>query len=300
MDRPREHDDLADEIENFEEIARYLKPSPGDVPVLEGIEIAGVSRPLLGNVGGDHVIYIDFNRRYDLDARVEQALRAGRADVAAELRRNRTRAGILVADVAGHRVTDGVVAAMLHQAFLLGSYYELEMFGQITTKLFENIKTRFYESTSVNKYLTMIYGEIAADGVFRYISAGHQPPLVFSREFGRLAQLGPDRTIVELPIGFAPSTEGPDRRRFTSLDLHHERYEVNEIRLMAVGDVLLLSTDGLTEHADGRYVPERLELLLSSLRDRPAAEISARLLEDMLGYAAPQDDIAIVVVKRTA
>src|SRR5262245_34877983 len=136
---------LKDELENFQEIAKFLKPSAGEIPELEGVDIDGVSMPRNGTIGGDHLIYIDFKKRYDLDARIAAALAAGRDDVASKLAENKHRAGILLADVAGHRITDALVAAMLHQAFLLGSYYELEMFGEITTKLFEHIKTRFYE-----------------------------------------------------------------------------------------------------------------------------------------------------------
>ena len=45
-------------------------------------------------------------------------------------------------DVSGHRVTDAFMAAMLHQAFLLGAIYELDMFGQVTRRLFENLNTQ--------------------------------------------------------------------------------------------------------------------------------------------------------------
>ena len=34
------------EIENFEDIAKYIVPSPGDIPVINGIEIYGESIPL--------------------------------------------------------------------------------------------------------------------------------------------------------------------------------------------------------------------------------------------------------------
>ena len=51
------------------------------------------------------------------------------------------------------------LAAMLHQAFLLGSIYELDMFGNITKRLFENLNTRFHNSSSLSKFVTMIYGD---------------------------------------------------------------------------------------------------------------------------------------------
>ncbi len=123
-------------------------------------------------VGGDHIIYIDFNRRYDLPRRIHEAKAAGQRQVAERLEECRHRAGILLADVSGHRNTDALIAAMLHQAFLLGAYYELDRFGEITTKLFEHINQRFYQTTNVRKYLTMIYGEISQEGRFRFISAG--------------------------------------------------------------------------------------------------------------------------------
>ena len=183
---------LADELKNFTDIVKVLKPAAGERPRLEGIDIDAVSMPLNGTIGGDHLIYVDFECRYDLDARIAKALADGRDEVAAQLRQNKHRAGILLADVAGHRITDALVAAMLHQAFLLGSYYELEIFGQITTRLFEKIRTRFYESTNIKKLVAMLYGEITDQGRFRYLSAGHPPPIVFSREFRRIMPLGAD------------------------------------------------------------------------------------------------------------
>ena len=185
--RPPEQ--LADEIRNFQEIAGHIRPSPGEVPRLDGIEIAGHSMPLLDVVGGDHMIYIDFDRRYDLDLRIARARRKGRDRVADKLERLRNWAGILLADVSGHRMTDSLIAAMLHQAFLLGVYYELDRYGEVTTRIFEHINTRFYRTTAVNKYFTMIYGEISPSGAFRFISAGHQPPAVFSREYGKFVKI---------------------------------------------------------------------------------------------------------------
>jgi len=273
---------LEDELENFKQIARVVKPSAGEVPRLEGIEIAGLSIPLNGEFGGDHVIYVDFNRRYDLDARILRAEADGRREVAALLEQNRRRAGILIADVAGHRLTDAMVAAMLHQAFLLGTYYELEVYGEITTQLIQHIKRRFYESTNIQKLVAMLYGEIHEGGRFRYTSAGHPPPLVWSREFGRLVQLEPERRVSQGLIGLSPASDVP----------------VNEIELLSGGDILILATDGLTEHADGLYVAEALPRVLARVQDLPAADIACQLKESVRTFAAPVDDVTAVVVKR--
>src|SRR3989442_12596770 len=78
---------------------------------------------------------------------------------------------------------------MLHQALLLGSLYELDTFGHITRRLFENLNTRFYQSSSLHKFVTMIYGEISEDSTFRFLSAAHPPPVVFSRSEEHTSEL---------------------------------------------------------------------------------------------------------------
>ena len=115
-------------------------------------------------VGGDHIIYVDFKQRFDLPARGSSTpSHEGQLDVVENLQRCQRMAGIALIDVSGHRVTDALLAAMLHQAFLLGAIYELDMFGQITKRLFENLNTRFYKSSGAHKFVSMIYGEISED-----------------------------------------------------------------------------------------------------------------------------------------
>jgi len=255
--------------------------------------------PLNENIGGDHIIYIDFNRRYNIDRRVERAKRKGRDKVARKLERLKERAAILLADVSGHRMTDALLGAMLHQAFLMGVYYELDRFGEITTRIFENINTRFYRTTAFNKYFTMIYGEISENGKFRFISAGHQPPLVFSREFGKFMKISEDRLVSFPPVGLLPSSSDPDERIERDMHGYKKRYEVNEINLLASGDVLLLLTDGLTEHDEGRFFPADVEQLLAKNPDDTAAEFCEKLNQAILERGAPADDISVIAIRRT-
>lgn len=290
---------LLDELRNFQEIATTLKPSPGEIPRLAGVDIGGISIPFKEPVGGDHILYIDFNRRYDLTRRIEEAETEGELDLAVTLRTCHHRAGILLADVSGHRITDALVAAMLHQAFLLGVYYELDWFGEITTKLFENINQRFYRTTSVNKFLTMVYGEIWDDGRFRFISAGHPRPMVYSREFGRFVEISEKRLVSYPPVGMFPSDTAVNEQVGPGTLGYKMPYTVNEIELLAEGDILLLYTDGLSEHAGGRYFPGILESRLAAIQDRPALEICQAVTEDALTYAPAEDDISLVVIKKT-
>ncbi len=292
---------LADELHNFEEIARYLTPPPGNTPRLEGIEISSLSMPLNGPIGGDHTVFIDFNRRYDLPARIARAERKQRHKVAAKLRENERRAGILVADVSGHRITDAMLAAMLHQAFLMGAYYELDRYGEITTRIFEHLNSRFYRTTAVNKYFTMIYGEITDEGRFRFLSAGHQPPAVFSCEFGKFMKISADRMASFPPVGMIPSNlDQEERVEEPSPFGYKERYEINEINLLGRGDILLLHTDGLSDHDEGRFFPGEVEKLLADCRNSSADEIIGRVRDAILARAEPEDDITVVAIRKTS
>jgi serine phosphatase RsbU (regulator of sigma subunit) len=286
------------ELRNFEEILAAIKPSDQYIPKLDGVDIHGVVTPLKGKVGGDHILYLDFNRRYDLDSRIEAAVTEGRTEVAEKLRLNKRRAGILLADVSGHRVTDAVIAAMLHQSFLLGTYYEMDMFGEITTRLFEHINTRFYKTASVNKYFTMIYGEISNEGRFRFISAAHQPPVVFSRKYGQIVPMSPSHIVSYPPIGMLPSDEDAEQR-YPSLVGYKKRYTVNEINLLGSGDVLLLHTDGLSEHADGEFFPGEVERCLLEADSHSAKTTCSMLQERIDRHGPPSDDCSYVVIKKT-
>ena len=266
---------LNDELVNFEQIMKVIKTGAGALPKLHGIEITGFSLPLRGGVGGDHTIYIDFNERYDLDGRADKMVAAGRTEVADELQRLKNRAGILLADVSGHRITDAVVTTMLHQAFLLGANYELEINGHITPTLFEHLNHRFYQTTNVNKYITMVYGEISSAGRFRFILAGHPKPLIFSHALRRLFEIGPDLIEAFPPVGIFPS--GPEfSEKIDDGPLGAKNdYEINTIDLLGSGDILILYTDGLAE-ADDRCFRQGLITTLRKVCDCPATQIADR------------------------
>lgn len=291
---------LTDELANFQEIAKNLIPQPGDLPRLQGIDVYGKTLALNGVVGGDHIIYVDFKQRFDLDARIKQASREGRWDVVEHLRRCQRAAGIAVVDVAGHRMTDALLAAMLHQAFLTGAIYELDSFGGITKRLFENLNTRFYQSSGSHKFISLIYGEISEDARFRFLSAGHPFPTVFSRREDRFMEVGPDLRVSFPPLGMLPSLHAIDRSTVGESMLgFKDRYETNEWWLMGSGDILLLHTDGLMEHARGNemYFPTRLENTLRAVKDQSARQILETIEEDLLDFNAPSDDISLVVIK---
>jgi serine phosphatase RsbU (regulator of sigma subunit) len=298
-DTSQELERLTRELDNFQSIAKYLVPLPGEVPRLNGIDVWGGSLQLNGSVGGDHITYVDFKHRFDLQARIAKAREEGRHQVADNLQGCQHKAGIAVIDVAGHQMTDALLAAMLHQAFLLGAIYELDRSGQITRRLFENLNTRFYQSSGTHKYVTMIYGEISEDAKFRFLSAGVPFPVVFSNEHNRFMDVSPHLKVAFPPLGMMPSFNVIDRNVTTSLLGFKERYEMNEWSLMGRGDLLLLHTDGLSDHRDQdqAYFPGRLEQVLGDVKHLGAKEIYEAIKKDILLFAKPADDISLVVIK---
>ena len=292
---------LTGELNNFQDIARYIMPLPGEIPTLADIDVYGDTIPLNGVVGGDHIIYVDFKKRYDLRARIQQAAAAGKAEVVANLERCKSKAGIVLLDVSGHLATDALIAAMLHQAFLLGSLYELDVFGHITRRLFENLNMRFYHSSSRQKFVTMIYGEIGEDATFRFLSAAHPPPVVFSNRHDRFMEVSQELCTSFPPIGTLPSNDVIDRAATHSPLGFKDRYRLNEWTLMGAGDILLLYTDGLLEHSreNEAYFPQRLEETVRSVKHQGAKQIFEAIKLDVLDFAAPSDDISVVVIKRT-
>jgi serine phosphatase RsbU (regulator of sigma subunit) len=291
---------LLSELKNFQDIARNIMPAPGEVPTLHGIDVYGGSIPLNGSVGGDHIIYVDFKKRYDLNARIREASAQGRTEVVQHLERCKRKAGIAILDVSGHHATDGLLAAMMHQAFLLGSIYELDMYGNITKRLFENLNTRFYHSSSLNKFVTMIYGEISEDTTFRFLSAAHPPPVVFSNQNNRFMEVSQDFCTSFPPIGTLPSLDVIDRNATQSVLGFKERYQLNEWKLMGTGDILLLYTDGLLEHSNGEetYFPRSLEEKVREVKHLSAREIFESIKTHLLGFAERTDDISFVIIKR--
>jgi serine phosphatase RsbU (regulator of sigma subunit) len=288
--------DLARELENFQQIASSVLPPPGEIPRLPGLDIHGRMLPLNGIVGGDHIVYVDFNRRFDLDRRLEKATDPL---VRANLAKGRTRAGLLLADVAGHQITDATVHIGLHHAFLTGVSYELEMHGEVTTGLFEKLNTRFYQTANFSKFISVIYGEIAQNGDFTFLNAGSPPPVVFSREFGRLADINADRLTSFYPIGLFPSEQNLDHSRVEA-PLTKKPFTTNRLTLLSPGDILLLYSDGLLDHARGEeaYFPGRLEEVLRETRDLTAAGICDAVAADLGRFAPAADDISLIVVKR--
>lgn len=290
------------EIRNLLDMTAPITPKPGQIPRINGIDIYGQSLQLHGPLGGDHIIFIDFKSRFDLDERMKRATAAGKESVAKQLQLTSTKAGILVADVAGHSLTDAALVGRLHDAFLACALYELDIYGTITPRLFETLNLRFYLSTSVDKLITMIYGEVSEGGTFRFISAAHPTPVVFSNEFNKIVDVSADRFSIYPPLGTQPPEYHVDKKTIKKSSLGYKtKYAVNEINLMGKGDIMIVYTDGFSDYQNdaGEYFFSWLEEMLQRVKHLSAMEIGLEIKQAISGFGRPADDITYVVIKKS-
>jgi serine phosphatase RsbU (regulator of sigma subunit) len=187
----------------------------------------------------------------------------------------------------------------------MGTLYEMDLYGEITTRLFEQINTRFCKSTTARNlaaapdetsFITLIYGEIFDTGRFHFVNAGHPSPLVFSREYDRFVDISPKRLISFAPIGIQPSADQPDMTRYQRALGYKKRYTVNELNLMGKGDILLLFTDGLTDPLS-EFTKDRLERSVSAASRSSAETICNTVISDKQAVAKLTDDLSLVVIK---
>ena len=298
------------ELSNFEAQTVAIIPLPGDLPELDGIDIYGESIQKTGRVGGDHIIFVDFKKRYKLDRKKKEVQRddrlreSARIQIVQNIDELKKKGGILIADVAGHFRTDFSFAARLHDAFLIAVLYEIEGRGDVTPNLFRKLNTRLYNSSTFDKYITMIYGEISAGGMFKFISAGHPFPLLFKSEQNRFFNFGGPDFKPSPPLAAFPSKGLDMESNIGDVDFYSQ-FEVNTLQLEQSGDILLLYTDGLSElrnvEGEDYYNPEnggRLLEVVQSHKNLTAKELFAAIKEDLLTFAKPEDDVSYILIKK--
>ena len=107
-------------------------------------------------------------------------------------------------------------------------------------------------------------------------SAGHLPPA--------LARPDQPGTLVEMPVDPPLGVDRGPRRQITEVE-------------MTPGTVLCLYTDGLVERRD-TSLEVRLQQLRDSILVAPAETVCAALMSRLVGAKAPNDDIAVLVLRR--
>ncbi|MEZ5403027.1 MAG: SpoIIE family protein phosphatase [Bryobacteraceae bacterium] len=187
----------------------------------------------------------------------------------------------LVADVSGKGVSSALLAALLQGAFVLVP----EDAAGIASKLAQ-LNGYVYERAEGEKYATLFYAALLADGTMYWCNAGHCEPLVVHLD-GSIERL----ESTSLPIGMLP------------LDmLDAGAFSVRTVRLRD-GDKILVYSDGVSDarNAAGEtFGTVRIEGIAKANAAGSAGEIHLALAAAVASFAggAPQpDDITIVVTE---
>ncbi len=142
-----------------------------------------------------------------------------------------------------------------------------------------------FRSTTPDKFATLFYAVMdSRSHVMTYCNGGHERPFLFTADGGleRLAVGG-------LAVGVLEEFVYKD-------DIVH----------FLPGHTMVIFSDGVTDivnEADEPYGEERLQELLSQIKDLKAADIVATVrksLADFAGDMPPFDDVTLMVVKRDA
>jgi len=188
----------------------------------------------------------------------------------------------VLGDATGHGIAPALsvtqMQAMLRMAFRLGADLETA-FTQVNNQLADTLPD--------DRFITAFIGLLdAASHRLRFHSGGQGPILHFQAAARACARHKP----TSFPLAAMPLAQ---LRPAVSLE-------------MAPGDILVLLSDGIYEYcnaANEEFGQQRVRDILAAHHARPAAEISAILLEAVREFAngAPQeDDMTVVLVKREA
>lgn len=250
-ERMVEHQRLQAELALAAEVQRSLLPV--SAPVLEGYQLCGVCKPAQ-QVGGDYYDFVTLDEH---------------------------RTGIAIADVAGKGISAALLMSVV-QASLRG-----QLMGVGKNEIAELVKMLnrlICGSVSSARYVTFFYAQLdGTDGAIRFINAGHNAPLVYSREkddFRALHDGGPVLGLFQ-DVSF---NEGSAK--------------------LEPGDVLVAYTDGVTEAenaSEQEFGEERLRAAIEAASKGSAKEILDQVAGEVAAWSKgvrQHDDITIVVLKK--
>jgi serine phosphatase RsbU (regulator of sigma subunit) len=206
---------------------------------------------------------------------------------------------VLLVDAQGHGLIAAKIASTVHDTFQAFMLTDLDRYGKTTPELFDNINLRLAHSVTARNALgrteqersrelaTMLYGEVRPSGHFRFVNFGHPPPLLFSVQQGKFAEVDRERMVQFLPLGLEVPDDHPDRKRYVSMHMRQqpaERTEIADITLISPSDILFLYTDGVY---DGSDEDDRRKLadLMRAHASLSAKEICAAVMK----YAVERD-----------
>ena len=220
-----------------------------NVPNFVGLDIGLLSKPAK-QMSGDYIYFLSDDLNY---------------------------ASVAVADVIGK----GIPAALCMSMIKFGMD---SMKGENSSpRIVLDVVNRIVEErVDDSMFISMFYGKYeAADSVFSYASAGHEPVLFYKAKEGAFVELDASGLL----LGVHPNVD------FEELSV-----------VLEEGDFIAIMTDGVTEfRTDEGFIDESLiKTLLESVKDKSAQTIADtvyRKLGELQNYQL-RDDFTIVIFKK--
>ena len=185
------------------------------------------------------------------------------------------RLGFALGDVAGKGISAALLASLIQGIFSSQTLFDMPLQTMIS-----NANRTIAQRGTGNRFVTFFYGIVDSEGNCTYVNAGHNPPILLSRD-GSMRELQTGGMVLGLFAGAG--------------------YESETFKLKP-DDHLVLFTDGVSEArnaAGEEFGQERLTSLLRENAQATSPEILARILDAVLTFSAnaPQhDDITMMVL----
>jgi len=239
---------MAGELQQAAEIQRRFLPA--GAPAIPGLDLAGYNAPC-HMVGGDYYDFLPYP-----DGRV----------------------ALVIADVAGK----GMAAALM-MTCLQAKVHAVAEYGDGPAGVVTRLNRSIAATCPGNRFVTLFFGVVNPQtGELAYCNAGHNPPLLVSRD-GELLRLEGGGPV----LGILPN-----------LTFQEQRCRLEP------GGALLLYSDGVSEAvnpSDQEFGEERLADLLRERRQEPAEAIVNAVhdaVENFVAGQPPADDITVVAARR--
>ncbi len=181
----------------------------------------------------------------------------------------------VIADVSGKGVSAAILSAMVQGILQAEAPRHVSL-----AECVDVVNSYVVQRTSADKFVTFFYGAIDANGSFKYVNAGHNPPIVVHAD-GVLEELT-DTDVVLGAFDFA-------------------KYHDREMKLKP-GDLICVYTDGITEARalDGEmFGEERLNEILLRNKDLSVEELVDEILRHVSEHskdAGQYDDLTIFLI----
>jgi serine phosphatase RsbU (regulator of sigma subunit) len=187
---------------------------------------------------------------------------------------------VVIADVTGHGIGSAMLMAVC-RAYARASVPNMDPLRAAIVQLNRLVSHDFGDG----RFVTFAVALLSPNhDVIELLSAGHGPTLVCRRAGGAIESFAGDG----VPLGIVPEEEFTEPRRVR----------------MAVGDTLLMVTDGFMEahnSAGDLFGISRLSVALTTHSEGPISEIVTRIDSEVRAFAGTQpqaDDMTAVVIRR--